>query len=56
MTQVSVTADTALSSANTITDVRDEVVDSNTTYFFLVTGTTLGSTDVALQGIGVLLD
>lgn len=55
MTQVSVTADTALTSANTLTDVRDEVIGENDTYFFLITGTTLGSTDVALQGIGVLL-
>jgi hypothetical protein len=55
MTQVSVVADTALTDSNTITDVRDEVIDANATYFFLVTGTTLGSTDVALQGIGVLL-
>jgi hypothetical protein len=44
-----------LTDSNTITDVRDEVIDANATYFFLVTGTTLGSTDVALQGIGVLL-
>ncbi len=54
MTQISVTADTALTDSNTITDVREEVIDKNATYFFLVTGTTLGSTDVALQGIGVL--
>lgn len=55
MTQVSVVADTALTSANTFTDVREEVVGESDNYFFLITGTTLADTDVALQGIGVLL-
>jgi len=55
MTQVSVTADTALTIVNTFTDVRDEVAGESDTYFFVFTGTTGTDTDIALQGVGVLL-
>ncbi len=50
MTQISVTADTAVSSANGgITDLT-EVVAEGETYYLLLTATTGASTDIALQG------
>lgn len=46
ITQVSVVADTAVAEAKT---GLSEVVTSGKTYYLLITGTTLGSTDVILQ-------
>ena len=48
ITQVSVTADTAVATAKT---GLSEVVAANETFYILVTATTVGSTDIALQGI-----
>lgn len=50
ITQVSVTADTALSSANAAKTDLAEAVWEDETYYLLVTITTGASTDVALQG------
>lgn len=51
MTQVSVSADATLSAVNSMKSLTqpDIVVDGNT-YYLVITSTTLGSTDVALQG------
>lgn len=54
ITQVSVTADTALSSANSSkTLATPEVVGADESFYVLLTATTAGSTDIALQGIAV---
>lgn len=53
MTQLVVAADTVLSKTNTRKAALDEVVAENTTHFLLITGTTTGSTDIALQGVAV---
>lgn len=50
-TNVSVTADAALSAANASRGGLSEVVAANETFYLLVTGTTAAATDVALQGI-----
>lgn len=50
MTQLSVTADTILAKANTEKSGLSEVVGEDETFYILVTATTLGSTDIALQG------
>lgn len=50
-TNVSVTADAALSATNASRGGLSEVVAANETFYLLVTGTTAASTDVALQGI-----
>lgn len=47
ITQVSVTADTAVAAAKT---GLSEVVAATETFYILVTATTAGSTDIALQG------
>lgn len=49
ITQVSVTADTAVASSKTL--ATPEVVAATETFYVLVTATTAGSTDIALQGI-----
>lgn len=49
MTQVSVTADTVLSSSNTAISSLTEVVAEGETFYLLVTATTAASTDIALQ-------
>jgi len=51
ITQLSVTEDTILSSTNTRADDLNEVVGVDESFYFLVTGTTLGSTDIALQSV-----
>lgn len=50
MTQISVTADTAISSANGAIGSLTEVVAADETFYLLITVTTGASTDVALQG------
>lgn len=47
---MSVTADTILSSANAGKTGLTEVVGSDETFYILITATTAGSTDIALQG------
>ena len=56
MTQVSATADTALSSANTAKTGLSEVVAEGETFYVLVTVTTAASTDVELNSIAVTVD
>jgi len=48
---VSVTADAALSATNAVKTGLTEVVAANETFYLLITATTAGSTDIALQGI-----
>lgn len=55
ITQLAVTADTIMSSANTRKADLAEVVGADETFYVLVTVTTAGSTDVALQGVAVEL-
>lgn len=50
MTQLSVTADTIISASNAGITGLSEVVGADETFYLLVTATTLGSTDIALQG------
>lgn len=56
ITQVSVTADTILSSANTRKDEFSEEVGADESFYLLLAATTLGSTDVALQSITVEIE
>lgn len=51
MTQISVTADTAISSSNGAISSLTEVVGEDETFYLLVTATTGASTDIALQGV-----
>jgi hypothetical protein len=51
ITQLSVTADAIISSSNTRVADFNETVGVDETFYFLVTATTLGSTDIALQSI-----
>jgi hypothetical protein len=53
ITQISVTADTAITSANSEKSGLSEVVAADETFYVLLTGTTAASTDVALQGIAI---
>lgn len=46
----SLTADTILSVTNSTLGVLNETVGADETFYFLVTATTAGSTDIALQG------
>lgn len=56
ITQLSVIADTVMSSANTAkTLATAEVVAEGETFYILVTATTAGSTDIALQGVAVVV-
>lgn len=54
MTQLSVTADTIISSSNAGITGLTEVVGADETFYLLVTATTLGATDIALQGAVVV--
>jgi hypothetical protein len=57
ITQVSVTADAALSKTNSQKlFATAETVGEDETFYVLITATTLGSTDIALQGVAVILD
>ena len=51
ITQLSVTADTILSSSNSRAADFNETVGVDESFYFLVTATTLGSTDIALQSV-----
>lgn len=51
MTQISVVADTIISSANSTIGSLTEVVAADETFYLLITVTTGASTDVALQGV-----
>jgi hypothetical protein len=53
ITQVSVTADTALSSSNTLKAELDVTVVDGEIYYFLITATTGSSTDIRLHGLVV---
>jgi hypothetical protein len=53
ITQLSVTADTIISSANAGKTALAEVVGADETFYVLLTGTTAASTDIALQGIAI---
>jgi hypothetical protein len=53
ITQLSVTADTIMSSSNTEKASLSEVVAADETFYVLITGTTAASTDIALQGVAV---
>lgn len=53
MTQISVTADTAITAANSSVTGLTEVVAADETFYLLLTGTTAGSTDIALQGVAL---
>jgi hypothetical protein len=53
MTQISVTADTAITSANSAVTGLTEVVAADETFYLLLTGTTAASTDIALQGVAL---
>lgn len=51
ITQISVTADATISSANSRVGEFVETVGDDETFYFLITATTGASTDIALQGL-----
>lgn len=53
ITQLSVTADTIMSATNTNKASLTEVVGADETFYVLITATTAGSTDIALQGVAI---
>ena len=53
MTQLSVTADTIMSSANTTKAVTADTVGVDETFYLLITATTAAATDIDLQGVAV---
>lgn len=55
MTQISVTADTALTADTTLHVGMAEVVAADSSYYMKITGTTDTATDIALQGIVLYL-
>lgn len=56
ITQLSVTADAIVSSANAGVTGLSEVVAADETFYVLITGTTGVATDIALQGLAVVID
>lgn len=56
MTQISVSADTAVTKANSLKEGVVEVVAEDSSYFALLTGTTDTSTDIALQAVVVVVE
>lgn len=56
MAQLTVAADTVLSAANTRRASFTEIVGANETFYVKITGTTLGSTDIALQGVALEIE
>jgi hypothetical protein len=56
ITQLAVSADTIMSSANTAKTGLTEVIGEDETFFVLITATTAGSTDIALQGVSITYD
>lgn len=55
MTQLSVTADTIMSSANTTKAVTADTVGADETFYLLITSTTAASTDVDLQAVAIIV-
>ena len=55
MTQLSVTADTIMSSANTAKSVTADVVGADESFYLLVTVTTGGSTDVDALAVAIVV-
>lgn len=55
ITQLSVTADTSVSAANTTKMGLNEMVAADETFYLLITGTTAALTDIALQGAGIIV-
>jgi hypothetical protein len=55
ITQLSVTADAIMSSANTQKAGLNVTVAEDETYYLIVTATTAASTDIALQGVALLV-
>lgn len=53
MTQLSVTADTIMSSTNTAKSVTSDTVGADETFYLLLTATTAASTDIDLQAIAL---
>lgn len=53
ITQLAVTADTIMSSANTEKAALTEVVGADETFYVLITATTAAATDIALQSVAV---
>lgn len=53
MTQLSVTADTAVTTANTNKGSLTQAVGAAQSFYMLITGTTAASTDIALQAIAI---
>lgn len=51
ITQISATADTAITSSNSTKSSLAEVVADGETFYVLLTATTAASTDIALQGV-----
>jgi hypothetical protein len=56
MTQISVTADAVIDFKNSTLDNLNEVVGEDSHYYILLTVTTAGSTDVALQAVALILE
>lgn len=55
MTQLSVSADTIISSSNAAISGQTEVAGADETFYLVITATTGASTDIALQGVVVTL-
>lgn len=55
ITQLTVAADTILSSANAGKTGLNEVVAADETFYILITGTTGSATDIALQGVALTI-
>jgi len=56
ITQIAVAADTAITSTNsTKTLVTPEVIAATESFYCLLTGTTAGSTDIAIQGLTLIV-
>lgn len=55
ITQLTATADTVMSSANTKKNFLNRVVAAGETYYVLITVTTAALTDIALQSVGIEL-
>jgi hypothetical protein len=55
MTQIAVTADTAITDANSTKTGLSEIVGEDESFYLLITGTTAASTDVCLQSAKIIL-
>lgn len=56
MTQISVTADTVIDFKNSTVDGLHEVINENCNYYLLLTATTAAATDIALQGMALVIE